>query len=128
MFHLKYFMYVNLKYFLSENFLEPYSPWSSWCIYCTYYPWVSVSDNIIITLYYNMILTRSSWSGLTDPFFKNTLGWGVFTKRTFTKGEFLLEYKGELVSEKEACVREATYPADVGSFLFFFQHGSRSLW
>ena len=59
---------------------------------------------------------------------KNSLGWGVFAKRAFAKGEFLLEYKGELVSEKEACDREAAYPANVGSFLFFFKHGSKSLW
>jgi SET domain-containing protein len=66
--------------------------------------------------------------GIPKPFLNFSLGRGVFTKRSFCKGEFLLEYKGELVSKKEGCSREDTYPADVGSYLFFFQHGNKSLW
>ena len=61
------------------------------------------------------------------PFLNVLSGQDVFTKRPFSKGEFLLEYKGELISKK-GVKRENTYSADVGRYLFFFQHGNKSLW
>ena len=33
-------------------------------------------------------------------------GWGVFTTKPFEKGDFLLEYKGELITAQEAETRE----------------------
>ena len=52
------------------------------------------------------------------PFLQKHLsGRGVFTTRRFSKGDFLLEYKGELVSHKEGCEREISYPEDLGSYL-----------
>lgn len=52
----------------------------------------------------------------------------MFSTKKFSKGEFLLEYKGELVSEDEGYQREESYGAELGSFLFFFKDGSKSLW
>ena len=56
------------------------------------------------------------------------LGRGVFTTKKFSKGDFLLEYKGELVSEDEGYQREDLYETELGSFLFFFKNGSKCLW
>ena len=52
----------------------------------------------------------------------------MFTTKSFSKGDFLLEYKGELISEDEGCLREESYDPDLGSFLFFFKDGSKCLW
>ena len=52
----------------------------------------------------------------------------MFSTKKFSKGEFLLEYKGELVSEDEGYQREESYGAELGSFLFSFKDGSQCLW
>ncbi|VDK27695.1 unnamed protein product [Taenia asiatica] len=54
-------------------------------------------------------------------------GRGVITTRTFSPGEFVVEYIGELISGSEARAREAEYNKDpnVGSFMFFFSHGNQ---
>lgn len=55
-------------------------------------------------------------------------GKGVFTTRTFRHGDFLLEYKGELLSKNEACQRERQYGDSDGSFLFYFKHSGKCYW
>lgn len=52
-------------------------------------------------------------------------GRGVIATRTFSPGEFVVEYIGELISGSEARAREAEYNKDpsVGSFMFFFSYG-----
>ncbi|XP_028414258.1 N-lysine methyltransferase KMT5A-like [Dendronephthya gigantea] len=57
---------------------------------------------------------------LEKRYINNIIGYGVFTKREFEKGEFLLEYKGELIKKEEGARREEAYKKDLGSFLFFF--------
>nr|CDS29097.2 histone lysine n methyltransferase setd8 [Hymenolepis microstoma] len=54
-------------------------------------------------------------------------GRGVITTRLFTEGEFVVEYIGELVSEREARAREVEYKKDpnIGSFMFFFAYGGQ---
>ncbi|VDM36611.1 unnamed protein product, partial [Hydatigera taeniaeformis] len=54
-------------------------------------------------------------------------GRGVITTRSFSPGEFVVEYVGELISGSEARAREAEYNKDpsVGSFMFFFCHGNQ---
>ncbi|KAM3186362.1 hypothetical protein ACTXT7_004473 [Hymenolepis weldensis] len=54
-------------------------------------------------------------------------GRGVITTRLFTEGEFVVEYIGELISEREARAREVEYKKDpnIGSFMFFFAHGGQ---
>lgn len=44
--------------------------------------------------------------------------------RVFHEGEYVVEYAGELISEKLAKEREAEYKKDpaIGSFMFYFVH------
>ena len=56
------------------------------------------------------------------------LGKGVFATKFFSKGDFLLEYRGELITRDEGSEREDFYNPDLGSFLFFFKDGSKCLW
>lgn len=45
----------------------------------------------------------------------------MITKTSRTKGEFILEYAGELIPSKEANGREEVYTEKgLGSFLFYF--------
>ena len=46
-------------------------------------------------------------------------GYGVFANKSFSTGEFLLEYVGDHISSKEGDKREQEY-SNEGSFLFFF--------
>ena len=48
-------------------------------------------------------------------------GFGVFTRKSFSKGDFLLEYSGEGVSASVGRSRVENYPKHLGSFLFFFE-------
>ncbi|KAI6230394.1 [Histone H4]-lysine(20) N-methyltransferase [Aphelenchoides fujianensis] len=54
-------------------------------------------------------------------------GRGLRTLRPFARGEFVLEYKGDLLDQSEAVARERRYEDDpsVGSFMFFFKHKDR---
>ena len=52
----------------------------------------------------------------------------MFTTKLFLKGDFLLEYKGELIAGDKGSEREDLYDSDLGSFLFFFKDGSKCLW
>ena len=38
-----------------------------------------------------------------------SLGWGVFAKEAIGKGDFILEYRGEIVEEKEMPKRQVKY-------------------
>ena len=51
-------------------------------------------------------------------------GRGIKTSKEFSKGDLLVEYAGDLVSEAEAVAREAEYKADPmkGSYMYFFEH------
>lgn len=56
------------------------------------------------------------------------LGRGVFTKRKFRRGDFLLEYRGELIGEEEGQRRERTYDSSLGSFIYYFKDMGKTLW
>ena len=56
------------------------------------------------------------------------LGKGVFATKMFKKGSFLLEYKGELISQEEGERREEEYDESLGSFIFFFKMGRKTMW
>ncbi|CAL8076602.1 unnamed protein product [Calicophoron daubneyi] len=51
-------------------------------------------------------------------------GRGVVATRVFHEGEFVVEYAGELISEKSAKAREQEYKRDpaIGSYMFYFCH------
>ncbi|KAH8878383.1 N-lysine methyltransferase KMT5A-A [Schistosoma japonicum] len=54
-------------------------------------------------------------------------GRGVIATRTFYEGEFIVEYAGDLISEKLAKQREAVYKQNpaIGSYMFFFVHAGQ---
>lgn len=54
-------------------------------------------------------------------------GRGVLTKRPFTRGEFVVEYAGELIGVAEAREREAKYAMDpdAGCYMYYFRHGDQ---
>jgi len=64
-------------------------------------------------------IRKNSWLTLIYKFI--FIGHGVFSKRKFKDGEFLLIYPGEEVTSKEGKKRETCYPKHYGSFLFFFE-------
>lgn len=51
-------------------------------------------------------------------------GRGVITTREFAKGEFVVEYIGELINQGEAKEREKIYAQDqnAGCYMYYFQH------
>ncbi|CAH8537936.1 unnamed protein product [Heterobilharzia americana] len=51
-------------------------------------------------------------------------GRGIIATRSFHEGEFVVEYAGDLISEKIAKQREIEYKRDpsIGSYMFFFVH------
>ncbi|CAH8566127.1 N-lysine methyltransferase kmt5a [Schistosoma haematobium] len=54
-------------------------------------------------------------------------GRGIIATRTFYEGEFVVEYAGDLISEKLAKQREAVYKQNpaIGSYMFFFVHAGQ---
>ena len=66
--------------------------------------------------------------GYRPFFFINYSGERCVSTKVFLKGQFLLEYKGELITQDEGFSREEEYDADLGSFLFFFKDGSKCFW
>jgi SET domain-containing protein len=52
-------------------------------------------------------------------------GRGVFAVREICKSEFIVEYKGELVSDKEANEREQQTDS---VFRYFFRFNNKKLW
>ena len=54
-------------------------------------------------------------------------GCGIFASKFFSKSEFLLEYRGELISGEEGEERYRT--GQTGSFLYFFEvEGRKNMW
>uniref|UniRef100_K1PFJ0 Histone-lysine N-methyltransferase pr-set7 n=1 Tax=Magallana gigas TaxID=29159 RepID=K1PFJ0_MAGGI len=51
----------------------------------------------------------------------DVIGKGVFAKKDYKKGEFILEYDGELISRREGENREKNYSSALGSYIFFFK-------
>ena len=57
-------------------------------------------------------------------------GRGVVTTRPFTKGEFVVEYAGDLIDLGIARQRENNYSQDkhVGCYMYYFQHKNNNYW
>lgn len=55
-------------------------------------------------------------------------GRGIIASRLFRKGEFVVEYSGDLIDLNEAKKREQLYAADqnTGCYMYYFQHKSQS--
>jgi len=55
------------------------------------------------------------------------VGFGVFATKEVFKGNFLLVYRGELIDEKEALMREDDYSKiNPGCFVYQFQHHNKT--
>ena len=57
-------------------------------------------------------------------------GRGIIAAQPFSAGDFLCEYAGDTIDEKEARKREKDYMKDssTGSFMYYFTHKSTKLW
>lgn len=55
-------------------------------------------------------------------------GRGVAADCTFRSGDFLCNYKGELITKTEGERRKVDYKEELGSYLFFFKHGGKDFW
>ncbi|KAI5643845.1 hypothetical protein NE865_04021 [Phthorimaea operculella] len=60
----------------------------------------------------NQRIQRHEWASGLEKFMTENKGWGVRTKETITAGDFILEYVGEVVSDKEFKVCHDT-PTDM---------------
>lgn len=67
--------------------------------------------------------------GLTIRVFPNK-GRGVVTTRFFERGEFVIEYVGDLISMPEANKREKLYAKDdnTGCYMYYFKHNDQQYW
>jgi [histone H4]-lysine20 N-methyltransferase SETD8 len=52
------------------------------------------------------------------------------TTRNFSRGEFVIEYIGDLISMQEANERESRYAADdnTGCYMYYFKHNEQQYW
>lgn len=57
-------------------------------------------------------------------------GRGIMASRKFTKGEFVIEYIGDLITMTEANKREQLYAKDenTGCYMYYFKHKSQQYW
>ncbi|CAC5426108.1 unnamed protein product [Mytilus coruscus] len=73
------------------------------------------------------IRLKKDKDGFVVRYIDDTLGKGVFAERSFNKGAFLLEYDGDLVSNKEGSKRLEVHSNTLGCYVFFFKYGGKSL-
>ena len=55
-------------------------------------------------------------------------GRGVFAKGSFFRGDFIVEYRGDLISDGEAQRRSRIYHPACSGFLFAFERGGKTWW
>ncbi|XP_018569296.1 N-lysine methyltransferase KMT5A-A-like [Anoplophora glabripennis] len=57
----------------------------------------------------------------------NGKGRGVFASKNFLRGEFVVEYSGELIDVNEASRREKVYEEDesTGCYMYYFKHNEQ---
>ena len=57
-------------------------------------------------------------------------GWGVVSSNFITKGTFICEYAGRLLSKKEAITEERMYEADetIGCYMYYFTFRGEQYW
>ena len=57
-------------------------------------------------------------------------GRGVFALRRFKKGDFVVEYHGDLLELADAKEREAQYAQDpnTGCYMYYFQYHCKTFW
>lgn len=57
-------------------------------------------------------------------------GRGVRTSKCCKRGEFVVEYAGDLVNPRTARLREWQYSADdnIGCYMYYFTHNNKQYW
>lgn len=57
-------------------------------------------------------------------------GRGIVAARDFNKGDFVVEYSGELIDLTEAKLREEKYSQDqnTGCYMYYFKHQNQQFW
>ena len=56
-------------------------------------------------------------------------GRGVVATQQFKKGDFVIEYLGELISTLEAKKREELYAEiEAGCYMYYFKHNGQQYW
>lgn len=57
-------------------------------------------------------------------------GRGVVTSKSCKRGEFVVEYAGELIDPQTAQLRECRYTADenIGCYMYYFTHNDKQYW
>ena len=57
-------------------------------------------------------------------------GRGVIATQFFHRGDFVVEYKGELLDRQTAKMRENGYSADskIGCYMYYFNFNNESYW
>ena len=80
--------------------------------------------------YYSVLsLTSQHESKLIHLHYASFQGWGVFAQKSFEKGDFLLEYRGEVLSEEMAQKREETHKREgKGSYMYYFKYNGKNIW
>ncbi|VVC87422.1 unnamed protein product [Leptidea sinapis] len=69
-------------------------------------------------------IQRHEWASALEKFMTENKGWGVRTKHKITSGDFILEYVGEVVSDKEFKERMATrYARDTHHYCLHLDGG-----
>jgi len=54
---------------------------------------------------------------------------GVFAASKITSGEYIIEYKGDVIFGEEITKREKDYAMrNLGCFMYFFKHNEKKYW
>ena len=61
--------------------------------------------------------------------FHHIIDLGIFAKKEFQKHSPLLEYKGDLLEDKDGLERESQYGEEnEGCFLYMLRHSGKNMW
>ncbi|CAJ1081816.1 uncharacterized protein LOC124850789 isoform X8 [Xyrichtys novacula] len=73
------------------------------------------------------VSTKRDKAGLDVKYINSFKGRGIFTSAPFEKGDFLLEYRGDLISQQECERRLHLYHDHLKAFMFEFRYNGK-LW
>lgn len=79
--------------------------------------------------YIEKAIEQQCEDGLVVKYFKEK-GRGICAGRPFARGEFVVEYIGDLIDQIEADRREEIYAKDVafGCYMYYFKHKEQQWW
>lgn len=82
-----------------------------------------------ISRHIEMAIEKQLEDGLIVKMFPEK-GRGIVAARSFQRGEFVVEYIGELIDQTEADCREEDYSqkADFGCYMYYFKHKEQQWW